>query len=62
MSFTAIGDSVMLDSAPYLQDINPKIVVDAKVGRQAYEAPNLVKKWLATMSWHRTSSRIRNKW
>ncbi|MGO1280786.1 MAG: acyltransferase family protein [Leuconostoc mesenteroides] len=44
MSFTAIGDSVMLDSAPYLQDINPKIVVDAKVGRQAYEAPNLVKK------------------
>lgn len=43
MSFTAIGDSVMLDSAPYLQEINPKIFVDAKVGRQAYEAPELVK-------------------
>lgn len=42
MSFTAIGDSVMLDAGPYLQDSNPKIHVDAEVGRQAYQATDIV--------------------
>lgn len=34
---TAIGDSVILDAAPYLQQFLPGIVVDGKVGRQLYE-------------------------
>jgi peptidoglycan/LPS O-acetylase OafA/YrhL len=41
-SVTAIGDSVMLDVAPYLQDLNEKVYVDGQVGRQAYEAPDLI--------------------
>ncbi|WP_099044926.1 acyltransferase family protein [Leuconostoc citreum] len=42
MSFTAIGDSVMLDAAPYLQEVNENIFVDAAVGRQSYQTPDLV--------------------
>lgn len=37
---TAIGDSVLLASAQALADRLPGIVIDAKVGRQAYEAPD----------------------
>jgi peptidoglycan/LPS O-acetylase OafA/YrhL len=37
---TALGDSVLLASAQALADRLPGIVIDAKVGRQAYEAPD----------------------
>lgn len=40
---TAIGDSVMLDAAPYLKSSVPGINVDAKVGRQESQAMNVVK-------------------
>ncbi|OCT12768.1 hypothetical protein A8709_31185 [Paenibacillus pectinilyticus] len=33
-SITAIGDSVILDAAPFLEKLLPGIVVDGKVGRQ----------------------------
>lgn len=36
-SYTAIGDSVMLDIAPSLQESLPSTVVDAKVGEQVYD-------------------------
>lgn len=42
MNFTAIGDSVMLDAAPFLQEVNQNMVVDAEVGRQSYETPKIV--------------------
>ena len=34
---TAIGDSVMVDAAPYLQQMLPGIVIDAQVGQQLYQ-------------------------
>ncbi|MGH9088055.1 MAG: acyltransferase family protein [Acidimicrobiales bacterium] len=34
---TAIGDSIMVDAAPYLQQSLSGIVVDAKVGQQLYQ-------------------------
>jgi peptidoglycan/LPS O-acetylase OafA/YrhL len=42
MQFTAIGDSVMLDAAPYLQEVDPNMHVDAEVGRQAYQTPDII--------------------
>ncbi|MGX7042144.1 acyltransferase family protein [Leuconostoc holzapfelii] len=42
MAFQAFGDSVMLDAAPYLQEVNPHMVVDAAVGRQAYQTPKII--------------------
>ncbi|MEX0380326.1 acyltransferase family protein [Leuconostoc sp. MS02] len=44
LSFKAVGDSVMLDAAPYLQEVNSNMVVDAEVGRQSYQTPQLVAK------------------
>lgn len=41
---TAIGDSVILDAAPFLQDLLPGIVVDGKVGRQMSQAQEVVDK------------------
>lgn len=41
---TAIGDSVILDAAPYLQGLLPGIVVDGKVGRQMSQAQEVVDK------------------
>ncbi|MFM1652114.1 acyltransferase family protein [Brevibacillus sp. B_LB10_24] len=41
---TAFGDSVMLDVAPYLEKLLPGIVVDAKIGRQMSQAPEVVAK------------------
>ncbi|KEO84730.1 acyltransferase family protein [Tumebacillus flagellatus] len=41
---TALGDSVMLDAEPYLQDMLPGIVVDAKIGRQTAQMPEVVEK------------------
>lgn len=34
---TAIGDSIMVDAAPYLTQMLPGIVIDAKVGQQLYQ-------------------------
>lgn len=44
ISVTAIGDSVMLSAASALKKQIPQIVVDAKVGRQVYEATETVNK------------------
>lgn len=41
---TAIGDSLMLDAKPVLQERLPGIFIDSKVGRQMYEAPELISK------------------
>lgn len=42
ISVTAIGDSVMLSAATALKQQIPQIYVDAKVGRQVYEATDIV--------------------
>lgn len=39
---TAIGDSVILDAAPFLEKMLPGIVVDGKVGRQMWQAQDVV--------------------
>jgi peptidoglycan/LPS O-acetylase OafA/YrhL len=39
---TAIGDSVMIDAAPYLEKLLPGIVVDGEVGRQMSQAPAVI--------------------
>ncbi|WGV57122.1 acyltransferase family protein [Brevibacillus brevis] len=39
---TVIGDSVMLDVAPYMEKLLPGIVVDAKIGRQMAQAPDVI--------------------
>ncbi|MCR8845316.1 acetyltransferase [Paenibacillus sp. SC116] len=39
-SVTAIGDSVMIDVAPYLQQLIPGAHVDAKIGRQMWALPD----------------------
>lgn len=44
LAVSAIGDSILLDAAPYLQQYLPGIVVDAKIGRQMSEAPDIVER------------------
>ncbi|TDF95405.1 acyltransferase family protein [Paenibacillus piri] len=39
---TAIGDSVMLDIAPYLHEFLPGITIDGKVGRQMSQAKDVI--------------------
>ncbi len=39
---TAIGDSIMIDVAPALQQLLPGAVVDAQIGRQLYQTPPVV--------------------
>ncbi|GIP26840.1 acyltransferase [Paenibacillus sp. J23TS9] len=39
---TAIGDSVILDAAPFLEKMLPGIVVDGKVGRQMLQAQDVI--------------------
>lgn len=39
---TTIGDSVMVDATPYLEQLLPGIVCDGVVGRQLYQAPAAV--------------------
>lgn len=39
---TAIGDSVLLDAAPFLEKMLPGIVVDGKVGRQMIQAQDSI--------------------
>ncbi|MDR9854874.1 acyltransferase family protein [Paenibacillus sp. VCA1] len=41
---TAIGDSVMLDAAPFLEQMLPGIVVDGKVGRQMRQAEDVIER------------------
>lgn len=45
-SITAIGDSVMLDIQPYLEDKLKNrfsnVVIDGKIGRQMWDAPDLI--------------------
>ncbi|MDR7236380.1 acyltransferase family protein [Neobacillus drentensis] len=41
---TAIGDSILLDVAPYLAEYFPSINMDGKVGRQMSQAVEIVKK------------------
>ena len=41
---TAIGDSILLDVAPYLTEYFPSINMDGKVGRQMSQAVEIVKK------------------
>jgi peptidoglycan/LPS O-acetylase OafA/YrhL len=38
----ALGDSVMLDAEPFLKEYLPGIVVEAKIGRQMFEMPDVV--------------------
>lgn len=40
---TAIGDSVMVEVGPELKKLYPDIIVDAKIGRQMYQAPQVIK-------------------
>ncbi|WP_438347778.1 acyltransferase family protein [Paenibacillus sp. FA6] len=39
---TAIGDSVILDAAPFLGEMLPGVVVDGKVGRQMWQVEEVV--------------------
>ncbi|MFS0780386.1 acyltransferase family protein [Bacillus sp. 1P06AnD] len=39
---SVIGDSVMIDAAPFLKEHFPNVVIDAKVGRQMHQAPSIV--------------------
>lgn len=39
---TAVGDSVMVDVAPDLQELMPNTVANATVGRQAYSIPDIL--------------------
>ena len=52
---TAIGDSVLIDAAPYLERLLPGITIDAVVGRQLYEAPAVIAQLKAQ---HELGSRI----
>ncbi|WDL95493.1 acyltransferase family protein [Alicyclobacillus sp. ALC3] len=42
VGITAIGDSIMIDATPYLKQLFPGIVVDAKIGRQMIHAQTVV--------------------
>ncbi|MED4226485.1 acyltransferase family protein [Neobacillus cucumis] len=42
MKITAIGDSVMVMAAPYLEKEYPEITIDAKIGRQMSQAPCVI--------------------
>ncbi|MBE0067596.1 acyltransferase family protein [Thermoanaerobacterium thermosaccharolyticum] len=40
---TIIGDSILIDTKPYLEEMLPGITIDGKVGRQMYQAKDVVK-------------------
>jgi peptidoglycan/LPS O-acetylase OafA/YrhL len=46
---TAIGDSVMVDAAPYLRQSLPGINIDAQVGQQLYQVQSQVQQLKAQM-------------
>jgi hypothetical protein len=50
---TTIGDSVMVDAEPYLDQLLPGIVVDGKVSRQLIETPPVVSFLKAHAELHR---------
>ncbi|PSR21153.1 MAG: hypothetical protein C7B45_12065 [Sulfobacillus acidophilus] len=50
---TTIGDSVMVDAQPYLEQLLPGIVVDGKVSRQLIETPPVVSLLKAQGELHR---------
>ncbi|MHB1629148.1 MAG: SGNH/GDSL hydrolase family protein, partial [Bacilli bacterium] len=39
---TAIGDSIMIDAAPYLRKLLPGIVINAQIGRQMFQAQAVI--------------------
>ncbi|PQQ47540.1 acyltransferase family protein [Bacillus thuringiensis] len=43
-TISAIGDSIMIDISPFLEEIFPEIKIDAKVGRQMSQAFDIAKK------------------
>ncbi|MDO0821282.1 acyltransferase family protein [Desulfosporosinus nitroreducens] len=43
-NITIIGDSLMINVEPVLQNRLPGIVIDAQLGRQMYQAPDLISK------------------
>lgn len=43
LAITAIGDSVMLGATSHLQEVFPKMVIDATVGRQIYDSAATAK-------------------
>lgn len=43
-TITAIGDSILVDAEPYLKKMFPSIKVDAVIGRQMYQALDVVKR------------------
>lgn len=43
LKVTAVGDSVMADASENIQQIMPKAYVDAKVGRQGSDTPEVIK-------------------
>ncbi len=52
---TAIGDSVMVDAAPYLKQLLPGIVISAHIGRQLYQTPPVIAQLKAH---HQLGSRV----
>ncbi|MGE8207309.1 acyltransferase family protein [Heyndrickxia sp. NPDC080065] len=42
-SITAIGDSILVDVAPYIQEHFPHIVIDGKIGRQLYGSEDVIE-------------------
>jgi Predicted acyltransferases len=46
LSVTAVGDSVMVDVAPDLQELMPNTVADASVGRQPYVVPTVLQSYV----------------
>ncbi|MDD4334064.1 MAG: acyltransferase family protein [Desulfotomaculaceae bacterium] len=42
-SVTVIGDSVMINVGPELKKLSPDIVVDAELGRQMFQAPQVIE-------------------
>lgn len=44
LKVTVIGDSVMADASHSIQQVMPSAYVDAKVGRQGAQAPDIIKK------------------
>ncbi|QEA30805.1 acyltransferase family protein [Secundilactobacillus malefermentans] len=43
MKVTAVGDSILADNSADLQRIFPQMIISAKVGRQIWDAPDVIK-------------------
>ena len=50
---TAVGDSVMVDVAPDLQELMPNTVANATVGRQPYSVPEFYNHMMAKDYYHK---------